>query len=156
PIVFALALFVIVVPPLFGFGTWGEWTYKGLALLVIACPCALVISTPVAIVSAIGNAAKHGVLIKGGTFLEIAGKIIAVAFERTGTVTEGTPEVAYVHPLDISKEDLISVAHTLEAHASQPISKTIDDYANRNDIATLAGESFKNIAGKGVEAKIDN
>ena len=156
PIVFALALFVIVVPPLFGFGTWGEWTYKGLALLVIACPCALVISTPVAIVSAIGNAAKHGVLIKGGTFLEIAGKINAVAFDKTGTLTEGTPQVADVHPVGISKEELISVAHTLEAHSTHPIAKTIVDYANLKDIPTLAGESFKNIAGKGVEAKIDN
>src|SRR5699024_2039964 len=123
---------------------------------VIACPCALVISTPVAIVSAIGNAAKHGVLIKGGTFLEIAGKINAVAFDKTGTLTEGTPQVADVHPVGISKEELISVAHTLEAHSTHPIAKTIVDYANLKDIPTLAGESFKNIAGKGVEAKIDN
>src|SRR5699024_9874581 len=75
PIVFVIALLVIALPPLFGFGNWTEWAYKGIALLVIACPCALVISTPVAIVSGIGNAAKNGVLMKGGTFLEIAGSI---------------------------------------------------------------------------------
>src|SRR5699024_748901 len=96
PIVFVLAIVVIVLPPLFGIGTWGECVYKGLALLVVACPCALVISTPVAIVSAIGNAARNGVLIKGGTFLEKAGAINAIAFDKTGTLTEGKPKVSEI------------------------------------------------------------
>ncbi len=156
PIVFALALIVIVIPPVLGFGTWGEWIYKGLALLVVACPCALVISTPVAIVSAIGNAAKNGVLIKGGTFLEIAGKINAVAFDKTGTLTEGKPQVAKVYPMGIAETDLLSIAHTLEAHSTHPIAKTIVDYAKVKNIPTLAGTSFKNIAGKGVEATIES
>src|SRR5699024_6146683 len=134
PIVFAIALAVIAVPPLLNIGAWSEWAYKGLALLVIACPCALVISTPVAIVSAIGNAAKHGVLIKGGTFLEIAGKINAVAFDKKGTLPEGTPQVDDVHPVGITKEQLISIAHTLEAHSTHPIAKTIVDYAKLKEI----------------------
>src|SRR5690606_15382843 len=117
PIVFILALLVIVLPPIFNFGTWGEWVYKGLALLVVACPCALVISTPVAIVSAIGNAAKHGVLVKGGSFLEKAGVINAIAFDKTGTLTEGKPKVTEVNTLTKSENELLSIVLTLEEYS---------------------------------------
>src|SRR5699024_7718086 len=155
PIVFVLALVIIVFPPLFGFGTWGEWVYKGLALLIVACPCALVISTPVAIVSAIGNAAKNGVLIKGGTFLETAGAINAIAFDKTGTLTEGKPKVSEVKALTTSEETLISIAFTLEEYSTHPIAKTIVDYVKDKGIQAKTGDLFKSIAGKGVQATID-
>nr|WP_227001935.1 heavy metal translocating P-type ATPase [Virgibacillus necropolis] len=155
PIVFVLALVVIVLPPLLGFGTWGEWVYKGLALLVVACPCALVISTPVAIVSAIGNAAKNGVLIKGGTFLEKAGAINAIAFDKTGTLTEGKPKVFEINALTVSEEELISTALTLEDYSTHPIAKTIVGYAKDKGIQSKNGELFKSIVGKGVKATID-
>ncbi|WP_182201333.1 heavy metal translocating P-type ATPase [Paraliobacillus salinarum] len=155
PIVFIIALATIVIPPVLGFGTWDEWIYKGLALLVVACPCALVISTPVAIVSAIGNAAKNGALIKGGTFLEKAGIIDAIAFDKTGTLTEGKPKVDKIEPLTISNEDLISLALTLEMHSTHPIAKTIVSHAKEHDIQSKDGTLFKNIVGKGVQATID-
>src|SRR5699024_8281089 len=155
PIVFVLAISVIVIPPLFGFGLWIEWIYKGLALLVVACPCALVISTPVAIVSAIGNAAKNGVLIKGGTFLEIAGKINAVAFDKTGTLTEGKPRVSEIHPINTSETELLSVAYALESHSTHPIAKTIVQYAQDRNILQAEGSLFKNIVGRGVKATIN-
>lgn len=155
PIIFVLALAVMVLPPLLGFGTWGEWIYKGLELLVVACPCALVISTPVAIVSAIGNAAKNGVLIKGGTFLEQAGKISAIAFDKTGTLTEGKPYVTEVKALNISEEEVLSIALTLEEYSTHPIAKTIVEYAKDNGIQSKNGELFKSIVGKGVQATID-
>ncbi|KAB8139154.1 cadmium-translocating P-type ATPase [Gracilibacillus oryzae] len=156
PIVFVLALVVIVLPPLFGFGTWGEWVYKGLALLVVACPCALVISTPVAIVSAIGNAAKNGVLIKGGTFLERAGAINAIAFDKTGTLTEGKPKVSEIEALTTSEDELVSLAFTLEDYSTHPIAKTIVEYAKDKGVRSKNGELFKSIVGKGVQATIDN
>ncbi|MFD1849686.1 heavy metal translocating P-type ATPase [Oceanobacillus bengalensis] len=155
PIVFALALFVIVIPPLIGFGTWGEWVYKGLALLVVACPCALVISTPVAIVSAIGNAAKNGVLIKGGTFLEKAGAINTIAFDKTGTLTEGKPKVTGLEAISISEDELVSLAFTLEDYSTHPIAKTIVKYAKEKGVQAKEGELFKNIVGKGVQATIN-
>ncbi|MBX0359486.1 cadmium-translocating P-type ATPase [Halobacillus sp. Nhm2S1] len=154
PIVFTLALLVMVLPPLFGFGTWGEWLYKGLALLVVACPCALVISTPVAIVSAIGNAAKNGVLIKGGTFLEKAGTIKAIAFDKTGTLTEGRPKVSEMHALGISESELIRVARTIEEYSTHPIAQAITTYAAKRNIAAIEGEDFQSIAGKGAKAKL--
>ncbi|MFG6150279.1 heavy metal translocating P-type ATPase [Halobacillus sp. B23F22_1] len=155
PIVFILALLVMVVPPVFGFGTWGEWLYKGLALLVVACPCALVISTPVAIVSAIGNAAKNGVLIKGGTFLEKAGAIQAIAFDKTGTLTEGKPKVAEVISLQNNTEELIGIARTIEEHSTHPIAQAITSYAGERNIGVRKGEGFKAIAGKGAQATIN-
>ncbi|MYL32941.1 cadmium-translocating P-type ATPase [Pontibacillus yanchengensis] len=155
PIVFVLALFVMVLPPLLGFGTWGDWLYKGLALLVVACPCALVISTPVAIVSAIGNAAKRGVLIKGGTFLEKAGVIQAIAFDKTGTLTEGKPKVTEVISLNDNREELIAIARTIEEYSTHPIAKAITTYAEERDILAKNGEAFQAIAGKGAQATID-
>ncbi|MGJ9384699.1 heavy metal translocating P-type ATPase [Salipaludibacillus sp. CF4.18] len=155
PIVFILAFVVIILPPLLGFGTWGEWAYKGLALLVVACPCALVISTPVAIVSAIGNAAKNGVLIKGGTFLEKAGAINAIAFDKTGTLTEGKPKVSEIESLTVSEEELISIALTLENYSTHPIAKTIVAYARDKGVKGKNGELYKSIVGKGVQATIN-
>ncbi|WP_282137260.1 heavy metal translocating P-type ATPase [Rossellomorea aquimaris] len=155
PIVFVLALAVMVIPPLLYFGTWGEWFYKGLELLVVACPCALVISTPVAIVSAIGNAAKNGVLIKGGTFLEKAGAINAIAFDKTGTLTEGKPNVSQINALRTSEDELLSIALTLEEYSTHPIAQTIVRYANDKGIQAKQGELFKSIVGKGVQATID-
>ena len=154
PVVFILALAIMVLPPLLGFGTWGEWFYKGLELLVVACPCALVISTPVAIVSAIGNAAKNGVLIKGGTFLEKAGAITAIAFDKTGTLTEGKPKVSEIKALNVSEEELLSIALTLEGYSTHPIAKSIVSYANEKGIQPKNGEMFKSIVGKGVQATI--
>lgn len=154
PIVFISALALIIIPPILGFGTAGEWFYKGLELLVVACPCALVISTPVAIVSAIGNAAKNGVLIKGGTFLEIAGKIDAVAFDKTGTLTEGKPTVSDVQVEEISEIELLSIALTLEEYSTHPIAKAITSYVVDRNIEKKIGMDFKNIVGKGVQAKI--
>ena len=154
PVVFILALAIMVLPPLLGFGTWGEWFYKGLELLVVACPCALVISTPVAIVSAIGNAAKNGVLIKGGTFLEKAGAITAIAFDKTGTLTEGKPKVSEIKALNVSEEELLSIALTLEGYSTHPIANSIVSYANDKRIQPKNGEMFKSIVGKGVQATI--
>ncbi|MEG9298236.1 heavy metal translocating P-type ATPase [Mangrovibacillus sp. Mu-81] len=154
PIVFVLALAVMVFPPLIGFGTWGEWFYKGLELLVVACPCALVISTPVAIVSAIGNAAKNGVLIKGGTFLEKAGGITAIAFDKTGTLTEGKPKVSEIKALTTSENELLSIALTLEDYSTHPIAQTIVEFANEKGIGPKDGEYFKSIVGRGVQATI--
>lgn len=154
PIVFALALAVIVIPPLVGMGEWMEWIYKGLELLVVACPCALVISTPVAIVSAIGNAAKNGVLIKGGTALEIAGALRAIAFDKTGTLTEGKPKVVQVTVLEGSEEELLSLARTIEEYSNHPIAKAIAAYAQERDIPLQKGIDFRAIVGKGAQVTI--
>ncbi|RUS56959.1 ATPase [Kurthia sp. 3B1D] len=154
PIVFIAALLVIVIPPLLSFGAFSEWFYKGLELLVVACPCALVISTPVAIVSAIGNAARHGVLIKGGTFLEIAGKINTVAFDKTGTLTEGKPAVTNVHYLVKDEQWVRNLAYTLEAYSTHPIAGAITTYVKQLGAEILLGEQFKNIVGKGVQASV--
>ncbi|MCM3216846.1 cadmium-translocating P-type ATPase [Niallia taxi] len=155
PIVFIAALAVIVIPPLIGFGTWGEWFYKGLELLVIACPCALVISTPVAIVSAIGNAARNGVLIKGGTFLEAAGAINAIAFDKTGTLTVGKPKVSDIKTFNGSEEEeLLSIALTLEEYSTHPIAKAIVDHVSGLGKSAKDGAEFKSIVGKGVQATI--
>ncbi|CAG9614123.1 Cadmium-transporting ATPase [Bacillus rhizoplanae] len=155
PIVFLLALVVMVIPPLLGMGAWMEWIYKGLELLVIACPCALVISTPVAIVSAIGNAARNGVLIKGGTALEVAGSLNAIAFDKTGTLTEGKPKVMHARSLDCSENELLSIATTIEEYSNHPIARAITTYAKEHQIPAQEGTDFRTIVGKGAQVNIN-
>lgn len=154
PTVFVLALAVIVIPPSLGLGTWLDYLYKGLELLVIACPCALVISTPVAVVSAIGNAAKNGVLIKGGASLEKAGAITAIAFDKTGTLTEGKPTVSDLAAVNTSLENLLAVARTIEEHSKHPIAQAICSYAHEKNISILSGVDFGAIPGQGAKATI--
>ncbi|WP_259663402.1 cation-translocating P-type ATPase [Bacillus anthracis] len=155
PIVFVLAIGVMIIPPLLGMGEWMEWIYKGLELLVVACPCALVISTPVAIVSAIGNAARNGVLIKGGTALEIAGSLNAIAFDKTGTLTEGKPKVMHVRSVDCTEEELLSIAATIEEYSNHPIAKAITAYAKEHQTSIQSGTEFRAIVGKGAQVTID-
>ncbi|MFT8391641.1 MAG: cation-translocating P-type ATPase [Sporolactobacillus sp.] len=154
PIVFILAIAVMGIPPMIGLGTSGVWFYKGLELLVVACPCALVISTPVAIVSAIGNAATQGVLIKGGAFLEQAGQIQSIAFDKTGTITEGKPTVAHLIAFTGDENHLLSLAKTLEDYSTHPIARCLSAYANEKNCLALVGENYQTIPGKGVQAKI--
>lgn len=156
PIVFGIAIVVSVVPPLLFNGDWSEWFYRGLELLVIACPCALVISTPVAIVSAIGIAAKKGVLIKGGSALEAIAGLQIIAFDKTGTLTEGKPHVVGTYPIEATEAELWSIASSIEQQSSHPIALAITAYANQHAIPQLSVTSVQTIAGKGVQASIDN
>lgn len=155
PIVFILALVVIIVPPLFIQADFSEWFYKGLELLVVACPCALIISTPVSIVSSIGNAAKNGVLIKGGTFVEKAGEITAIAFDKTGTITEGQPEVSQFRTFQFSTEKALQILASLESHTTHPVGKAIISYSEKKQIELLEITEFNVIPGKGIQGNID-
>lgn len=155
PVVFILALALMIVPPVFLQADFFEWFYKGLELLVVACPCALIISTPVSIVSAIGNAAKNGVLIKGGTFLEKAGEVTAIAIDKTGTITEGKPEVAQFQAFHSSEKEAVQILASLETHTTHPIGKAIVSYSEEMQIQPLEVTDFKVIAGKGIQGMID-
>ncbi|HAH3381797.1 TPA: Zn(II)/Cd(II)/Pb(II) translocating P-type ATPase ZntA, partial [Escherichia coli] len=111
PAIMAVALLVTLVPPLLFAASWQEWIYKGLTLLLIGCPCALVISTPAAITSGLAAAARRGALIKGGAALEQLGRVTQVAFDKTGTLTVGKPRVTAIHPATgISESELLTLA----------------------------------------------
>ncbi|WP_238402989.1 heavy metal translocating P-type ATPase [Paenibacillus mesophilus] len=154
PVVFGLAMLVMIVPPLLD-GAWSVWIYRGLELLVIACPCALVISTPVAIVSAIGSAARNGVLIKGGASLEKAGRITAVAFDKTGTLTTGKPRVVQTVVWESGEKELLSIARTIEDRSKHPIAAAIIREAAERNAPLLAGTNYSHFVGKGAGATID-
>ncbi|MHB9025878.1 MAG: heavy metal translocating P-type ATPase [Armatimonadota bacterium] len=156
PAVIALAALLAVVPPLFFDGDWQQWIYRALALVVVACPCALVISTPVAIVAAIGNAARHGVLIKGGAYLEQAGKLSAIAFDKTGTLTAGRPEVTDILPLNgTAPRELLAIVAAVEARSPHPLAQAILRRAEADGVGVPAVEDATVLSGKGVQGKVD-
>ncbi|QGH33849.1 cadmium-translocating P-type ATPase [Gracilibacillus salitolerans] len=151
PAIMLLALLVIVIPPVFG-ADWQTWIYNGLAVLVVGCPCALVISTPVAIVTAIGNAARNGVLIKGGIYLEQLANIDAVAFDKTGTITLGKPMVTEVEALRGTEEELLQIAGALEAYSEHPIARAI--HKKTTNLLLPEATQFQSITGKGIIATV--
>ncbi len=156
PIVMVLAIVIAVLPPLAFGGVWSYWFYNALVLLVIACPCALVISTPVSIVAALASSARNGVLIKGGAYVEAPGRIDALAMDKTGTITEGEPEVASVHPLgDTSERELLQAAAALEARSSHPLARAIMARAQAMGIDAKAADDTRTVPGRGVEGAVD-
>jgi len=156
PIVVGFAILLAFVPPLV-FGTsWVTYIVYGLTLLVLACPCAFVISTPVSVVSGVTSAAKNGVLIKGGSHLEAMGAVEAAAMDKTGTLTKGELTVTDVVPLNgNSEEDVLRCARGVESRSEHPIGGAIVDHVEERAIETPAVDDFESITGKGVEANLD-
>ncbi len=155
PVVMALAIAIFLAPPLLLGGAWDVWFYRALVLLVIACPCALVISTPVTIVAALAGAAKQGVLVKGGTHLETPAHLKAIAMDKTGTLTEGRPQVVQIVPLGARNEaDVLGLAAALEARSGHPIARAIMAKAIEFKIAAEPAEAVQAIAGRGVTGRV--
>ena len=155
PAVIALAVGVAVIPPAVLGAPFVDWLYRALVLLVISCPCALVISTPVSIVSALAAAARRGVLIKGGLHLERLGAIPAIAFDKTGTLTRGEPQVVGVQPLDeVPASRVLALAAALELRSEHPIAAAIVEYAKRERVEPLEVERFRALPGLGAEAEL--
>lgn len=155
PIVMLLSALVLLVPPLLFAQDWSIWLYRALVLLVIACPCALVISTPVSIVAALARSARVGVLIKGGLFIEIPARLRAIAFDKTGTLTQGKPvvtEAVFLNGHDES--ELLIRAAALEARSEHPLGKAILNYAEGKGIKVTPCENFQAIKGKGASGTI--
>ncbi|MDU0959953.1 MAG: heavy metal translocating P-type ATPase, partial [Bradyrhizobium sp.] len=155
PAVMILALVVFLVPPLAFGGAWEPWFYRALVLLVIACPCALVISTPVTIVAALAGAAKQGVLVKGGVHLETPAKLKAIAMDKTGTLTEGRPRVVELVPLGTRTEaELLEFAAALEARSEHPLARAILEKARERGITVAPATAVQAVRGKGVTGRI--
>jgi Cd2+/Zn2+-exporting ATPase len=156
PIVFAIALAVAVIPPLLSSGSWHDWIYKALVLLVIACPCALVISTPVTIVSGLAAAARKGILIKGGVYLEEGRKLAWLALDKTGTITHGKPvQTDAEHIGGMNLVETRRIAASLAARSDHPVSQSIARSAQDNFVGLMAVDAFEAIAGRGVRGVIE-
>ncbi len=153
PAVFAMAVAVAAIPPLTDHGSLRDWVYKALVLLVLACPCALVISTPVTVVSGLGGAARRGILIKGGVHLEGARKIKTIALDKTGTITHGKPTLTDVRLLaDLSEVDALRIAASIDVLSEHPVAHAIVGSYD-GDLATVT--DFEAIPGRGARATVD-
>ena len=157
PVMMVAAACVAFLPPLLLGQPLVDWVYKALSLLVISCPCAFLISTPVGMVSAITSATKNGVLIKGSTYVEEMRDVKAVIFDKTGTLTEGKLELSEINVLDenVSENEIVEIAASLEHNSSHPIAQAIVNYATMNDIEFEEIEDFRNVPGKGIIGNIN-
>lgn len=157
PLVFFVAVGIALIPPLAFAQPFNVWIYRALVMLVIACPCSLVISTPVSIVSAIGAATRKGVLFKGGNALEAAGRMNILAFDKTGTITQGLPVVQKIYSLEqTSERQVVQIAASLEQQSEHPLAKAVVAEAKNNNIQLQTPENFTALPGKGVCAKLGN
>ena len=155
PIIMVLAVLVRLIPGAIT-GDWSTWFYRALVLLVIACPCALVISTPVSVVSGLTAMARRGVLIKGGAYLEIVGKLRALAVDKTGTITRGLPEVTEVISLtEQSAEEIVKIAAAIDTHSDHPIAIAITDYAKAQKITFPSATDYQSQTGRGADGTLD-
>lgn len=159
PFIIIMALLIVIIPPLFFGGDWNKWLYQGLSILVVGCPCSLVISTPVSIVSAIGNAAKNGVLVKGGIYLEEIGHLRAIAFDKTGTLTKGKPVVTdFIATSSETDINYLSIISSLESLSQHPLASAILNEADKTnvDYKSIQIEDFQSITGKGLTGIYQN
>jgi Cd2+/Zn2+-exporting ATPase len=156
PAVVLIAVMVAILPPLIGGAAWGVWFYRALVLLVVACPCALVISTPVTIVSALARATRDGILFKGGVFLEAVGSLKAFAFDKTGTLTHGKPAVGQVVALNgADEQSVLRLASGIESRSEHHLAAAILAEARSRGIETPEGDEFLSMPGKGAAATIE-
>ena len=154
PAVVVVAALVAVMPPLVGGGLWSEWVYKGLAILLIGCPCALVISTPAAIAAALSAGARRGLLLKGGSVLETMGSITSAAFDKTGTLTEGRPQVTDLVPIGRTESQVLSMAAALESGSSHPLAVAILERAKADGVPVPPATDARAVPGKGVSGRV--
>ncbi len=156
PVMFGLAVLLATVPPLFFGQLFEPWLYRALVVLVVSCSCSLVLSVPVAIVAGTGNAARHGVLVKGGVYMETAGRVQVVAFDKTGTLTTGKPVVTDLIPVEgITEKELLRVSGALEARSEHPLAEAILHAAAEKGIDFPAVEGFTAITGRGAKGQVD-
>lgn len=154
PLIMGVALLVAILPPLLFGLPWLEWIYKGLTLLLIGCPCALVISTPAAITSGLAAAARRGALIKGGAALEQLSRVRQVAFDKTGTLTQGKPQVTAIHAADGDENALLALAASVEQGATHPLAQAILREALARDLPLSQATDQRTLAGSGIEATV--
>jgi Cd2+/Zn2+-exporting ATPase len=150
PFIMAIAALVMIIPPLFLNGDWNAWLYQGLAVLIVGCPCALILSSPIAIIAGITRNARNGILIKGGAYLELLGKIDTLAFDKTGTLTKGEPYVEQTIVYDESR--FFEAAGSMESASSHPLAKAVLKEISRLGISFEEAEEVKVISGRGIEA----
>ena len=156
PAVFAAAILVAIIPPLLLGQDWNPWIYRALVLLVIACPCALVIATPVSIVSGLTALARRGVLVKGGIYLEAVGKLRALAVDKTGTITEGKPRVVSIEKIAaLSEEQILARAAAINSHSEHPLAIAIVEAARSRGIAFESATDYVSVTGQGARATVD-
>ncbi|BBL28850.1 zinc/cadmium/mercury/lead-transporting ATPase [Pantoea ananatis] len=155
PAIMLLALLVMVIPPLLGAGPWLPWIYKGLTLLLIGCPCALVISTPAAITSGLATAARRGALIKGGAALERLSTVQTIAFDKTGTLTEGKPQLTRILSFgDLSEDEILLLGAAVERGSTHPLATAIVAAAQAKSLTIPAAAHQQAIAGSGIRAEV--